>query len=164
MNTLIFKDTWSSSVSYKPSCVWLFATLWTVTYQDPYPWISLGKNTGVGSHFLLQGTFTVQGLNLISCIAERFFTMWATREFPSAHTYKGSCEVISDSLWTCGLYVPHQAPPSMRFSRQEYRRALPFPSPGHLPIPGIKPASCALQVSFLLLESLGKPIWSIILQ
>ena len=28
------------------------------------PWNSLGKNTGVGCHFLLQGIFLVQGLNL----------------------------------------------------------------------------------------------------
>ena len=37
--------------------------------------------------------------------------------------------------WT----VAHQAPPSMGFSRQEYWNGLPFPSPGHLPDPGIKP-------------------------
>ena len=29
----------------------------------------------------------------------------------------------------------------MRFPRQEYWRGLPFPSPGDLPNPGIKPAS-----------------------
>ena len=29
-----------------------------------YPWDSLGKNTGVGWHFLLQGIFPTQGLNL----------------------------------------------------------------------------------------------------
>ena len=28
------------------------------------PWDSPGKNTGVGSHFLLQGIFPTQGLNL----------------------------------------------------------------------------------------------------
>ena len=35
----------------------------------------------------------------------------------------------------------HQAPPSMGFSRQEYWSGLPFPSPGDLPDPGIKPRS-----------------------
>ena len=35
--------------------------------------------------------------------------------------------------WT----VAHQAPLSMEFSRQEYWSGLPFPSPGHLPDPGI---------------------------
>ena len=38
-----------------------------------------------------------------------------------------------------------QAPPSMGFSRQEYWNGLPFPSPGGLPNPGIKPRSPALQ-------------------
>ena len=39
-----------------------------------------GKNTGVGCHFLLQGIFPTQGLNLVSCIAGRFFYCWATWE------------------------------------------------------------------------------------
>ena len=37
--------------------------------------------------------------------------------------------------------VAHQAPLSMKFSRQEYWSGLPFPSPGDLPDPGIKSAS-----------------------
>ena len=40
-------------------------------------------------------------------------------------------------LWT----VVHQAPLSVEFSRQEYCSGLPFPPPGHLPYPGIKPKS-----------------------
>ena len=44
--------------------------------------------------------------------------------------------------WT----VAHQAPQSMGFSRQEYWNGLPFPSPGDLPYPGIKPRSPGLQV------------------
>ena len=56
--------------------------------------------------------------------------------------------------WT----VAHQAPPSMEFSRQEYWSGLPFPSPGDLPDPGIKPGSPALQADALLSEPLGKPI------
>ena len=39
-------------------------------------------------------------------------------------------------LWT----VDHQAPLSVRFSRQEYWSGLPFPSPGDLPDPGIEPS------------------------
>ena len=44
--------------------------------------------------------------------------------------------------WT----VACQAPLSMRFSRQEYRSGLPFPSLGDLPHPGIKPTSLASTV------------------
>ena len=52
--------------------------------------------------------------------------------------------------------VAYQAPLSMGLSRQEYWSGLPFPSPGHLPNPGIKPRSPALQVASLLSEPPGK--------
>ena len=55
--------------------------------------------------------------------------------------------------WT----VAHQAPPFMGFSRQEYWSGLPFPSPGHLPDPGIEPRSPALQADALTSEPPGKP-------
>ena len=48
--------------------------------------------------------------------------------------------------------VAHQAPLSMGFSRQEYWSGLPFPSPGDLPHPGIKPESPALQADDLPTE------------
>ena len=38
-------------------------------------------------------------------------------------------------------YIACQAPLSMGFSRPEYWRELPFPSPGDLPDPGIDPIS-----------------------
>ena len=44
------------------------------------PWDSPSKNTGVGSHSLLQGIFPIQGSNLVSCIADRFFSISATKE------------------------------------------------------------------------------------
>ena len=52
--------------------------------------------------------------------------------------------------------VAYQASPSTGFSRQEYWRGLPFPSPGDLPDPGIKPVSPALEADALTSESLGK--------
>ena len=42
------------------------------------------------------------------------------------------------------------------FSRQEYRNRLPFPSPGDLPDPGVKPRSPALQADSLPSEPPGK--------
>ena len=48
------------------------------------------------------------------------------------------------TLWPHGLYVAHLAPLSTRFPRQGYWRGLPFPSPGDLPRPGIKPVSPVL--------------------
>ena len=50
--------------------------------------------------------------------------------------------------WTVGL----QAPLSVEFSRQEYWRGLPFPSPGDVLDPGIEPMSPALWEDSLLSE------------
>ena len=45
------------------SCVWLFATPWTVAHQTPLSMGYPGKNTGVVCHFLLQGIFLTEGSN-----------------------------------------------------------------------------------------------------
>ena len=58
--------------------------------------------------------------------------------------------------WT----VARQAPPSMGFPRQEYWRGLPFPPPGDLPNPGIKPVSPALAGGFFTTEPPEKPLLS----
>ena len=50
--------------------------------------------------------------------------------------------------WT----VAYQALPSMGFSRQEYWSGLPFPSPGDIPNPGVKPGSPAFQADNLTSE------------
>ena len=55
--------------------------------------------------------------------------------------------------WT----VAHQAPHPWEFSRQGYWSGLPFPTPGDLPNPGIKPRSPMLQVDSLPAEPPGKP-------
>ena len=66
------------------------------------------------------------------------------------------------TIWT----VAHQALLSMGFPRQEYWIGLPFPSPGDLPDPGIKPESSvfpAFQPDSLPSESSGKTqlaVWS----
>ena len=51
----------------------------------------------------------------------------------------------------------HQAPLSMKFSRQEYWSGLPFPSPGDLLNPGIKLMSPTLQADSLLSEPPEEP-------
>ena len=60
------------------------------------------------------------------------------------------------TLWT----VAHQAPLSMRLSRQEYWSGLSCLPLGNLPDPGIKPSSpvsSALQMGSLPTELSGKP-------
>ena len=55
--------------------------------------------------------------------------------------------------WTVAL-----APLSMGFSRQEYWSGLPFPSPGDLSNPWIKPRSPTLQADSLPAEPQGKTL------
>ena len=62
---------------------------------------------------------------------------------------------VSRSAMSSSL-KPHQVSLSMEFSRQEYWGEKPFPSPGKLPDPGIKPRSPALQSDSLPSEPPGK--------
>ena len=64
-----------------------------------------------------------------------------------------SCPTLCD-LWT----VAHQAPLFMGFSRQEYWKVLPLPTPGDFPNPGIQLLSSALQANSLLSEPPGSNI------
>ena len=59
--------------------------------------------------------------------------------------------------------LAHQAPLSMKFSRQESWSGVPLPTPGDLPAPAIKPESLCLlnwQADSLPLVPLGKPIYT----
>ena len=56
-------------------------------------------------------------------------------------------------LWT----VAHQPPLTMGFSSPEYWNGLPYPFPGNLPNPEIKPRSPSLQVDSLPANPPGKP-------
>ena len=67
-------------------------------------------------------------------------------QFPGGLVPK-SCPTLA-TPWT----VASQAPLSMGFSRQVYWSGLPFPSPGDLPNPGIKPGSPELQADSLPTE------------
>ena len=53
--------------------------------------------------------------------------------------------------------IAYHAPLSMGFSRQEYWSGLPFPFPGDLPNPGIKPGSPTLRADALTSEPPGSP-------
>ena len=64
-----------------------------------------------------------------------------------------SCVLLFVTPWT----VARQAPLLMGFSRQEYWSGLPFPSPGDLPNPGIKPVSPVLAGKFFTTEPPEKP-------
>ena len=70
------------------------------------------------------------------------------------------CEFLSHvqffvTLWT----IARQAPLSMGFPRQGYWSGLPFPSPGDLPDPRIKPMPPVLAGRFFTTEPPAKPIY-----
>ena len=64
------------------------------------------------------------------------------------------CGCFSHSVWS--LAIDYQAHLSLGFSRQEYWNGLPFPPPGDLPNPEIKPASPSLAGRFFTTEPPGK--------
>ena len=74
------------------------------------------------------------------------------KEFLKCCLVTKSCPTVA-TPWTVAL----QAPLSMGFLRQEYWSGLPFPSPGDLPDPGIKPMSPVLAGEFFTIEPPGKP-------
>ena len=96
-----------------------------------------------------RGSYPPRDQTRVSYIVGRFFTSWATRE-----AYKVLVAKLSDSPQPHGLQPTRL---SVGFSRQEYWSGLPFPSPGDLPDPGIKPKSPALQVDSLPLNRWGSP-------
>ena len=59
-------------------------------------------------------------------------------------------------IFATPLTAAHQAPLFLGFSRQGYCGGFPFPPPGDLSGPGIKPGSPALQLDSLLTEPPGK--------
>ena len=100
---------------------YLTLTPWTIAHQVPLSTgFSLGKNTGVGCHFLLQGIVPTQGSNphllyLLYCQADS-----------SPLMPQGKPKCCDTRTVAC------QPPLSTEFSRQEYWSGLPFPSTGIL--------------------------------
>ena len=73
-----------------------FSTPWTVACQALLSMNSLGKNTGVGFHFLLQGLFPTQGSNLhlfVSCIDRWVLYQLSHREAIYKHKALNHCAV-----------------------------------------------------------------------
>ena len=73
-----------------------------------------------------------------------------------SESVKSLCHV---RLFSTPQTVAHQASLSMGCSRQEYWSGLPFPSPGDLPKPDIKPRSHALQANSLPSQPPGSPFY-----
>ena len=99
------------------------------------------KGQGGGKFFYLCTYFSYEcSLKMFTCyafLANRLIIFVVLMKFGIDDWESESRSVVSSSAtpWT----VTRQAPLSMGFSRQEYWSGLPFPPPGDLPNPGIKP-------------------------
>ena len=94
---------------------------------------------------------------------QRGSSVWLVQSPNNPTSIKGKCVCAVSHfsriwlfviLWTVAL----QAPLSIGFAKQEYWSGLPFPSPGDIPNPGIKPTSPALAGRFFISEPPGKPL------
>ena len=129
-------------------------------------WTSPGKNTGVGCHFLFQGTFPTEGLNLcLLCLLHwqaysSPLCPWEPRQWTNTVVtflcldpvipapemcVCTSCSAVLDSLRPHGA---RQAPLPVEFSRREYWSDRPFPPPGDLQTQGSNP--CLLHCRWIL--------------
>ena len=107
-------------------------------------------------HFLIH----LHGDGRVGEIFSLLTCMRQTRWNVSFVTFGQMCVLSCVQLFVTPWIVACQAPLSMGFSRQEYRTRFPFPPPGDLPDPGIKPASPvspALTGRFFTTEPSGKP-------
>ena len=87
-----------SLISLCVSCSIVSNSLWPLGLYPPgssVHGISPGKNTRVDCHALLQGIFLTQELNPVSCIAGKFFTVWATREAQLISLRVLKCETLT---------------------------------------------------------------------
>ena len=105
-----------------------YFTLWFTlgaVYSMGLEWNSPGQNTGVGSLSLLQGIFPTQGSNpgQSTCIADRFFTSWVTREAidHSIWLMKLCCLIIIWCTFTWNyIIVPHVSKCFLYFHFNDY--------------------------------------------
>ena len=71
----------------------------------PCPWDSPGKNTGVVSHSLLQGSTWPRDWTPVSCTAGRLFIIWVTREaLPFSNKFYVFCSLVYLKLFPPFLY------------------------------------------------------------
>ena len=117
------------------SRVWLIATLWTIACQAPLFTGFSRQKYWSGLSFLLAGDLPNPGIKpahlTFPALTDSFFSTSATWE---ALGYLCCCLVAQSCpsvLQSHGLYIAHQVPLPMGFSRQEYWSRLSISSPGN---------------------------------
>ena len=158
------------------SHVWFFMTPWAAAFQAcPTPtsggllykwecfcaetclqqwrnkWIT--RNNGISEDTWSLWAITVVSLEVMCRLVRGHVkeTITCSKAMRACMQSCFSCVWLFATLRT----VAHQAPLSIRFSRQEHWIGLPRPSLGNLPDPGFKPMSPELQADSLLLSHLG---------
>ena len=119
-------------------CVRMFSCLVGPTHCNPMDCSTLGLPV---SHYLLE--FAQVHVHSIGDVTQTSHLL--SLSSPSAFNFP-TIRIFSNELSV-----------HMGFPGQEYCSGLPFPSPGDLPNPGIKPTSLALAGGFFTSESPGKP-------
>ena len=84
------------------SCVLLFMIPWIIGHQAPLPWDSPGKNIGVGSYSLVQGTFPTQGLNLsVLHFRQILYLLSHQGNLGTLYIYTYICMYMCDCIYMC---------------------------------------------------------------
>ena len=138
----------------------LYPSFWIIKRDwSPFPVLTRVHN-------LVQGLLCLRQGNIPQ---NKFPQVWMTKVYPRGFVYVTHCfllliydgsGLVPKSCLTLATpwAITHQAPLSMRFSRQEYLTGLPFPLPGDLPDPRTEPRTPALQADSLPTELPGKLI------
>ena len=111
---------------------------------------------------LKEWVLSVLSVPFFTLLKVRFFLFFLSEKFLRAslchwHSEYSLWKSLSRvQLFVIPRTVAHQAPLFIEFSRQEYWSGLPFPSPGDLSDPGIKPGCPAFQAVSLPSEPPGK--------
>ena len=104
-----------------------------------------------------QWKYTKQKLQIFLNIGFKFYFSVCKRGSGGGGSVAKSCPILANP-WT----IAHQAPLSMRFSRQEYWSGLPFPTQWNLLNPGIELTCPALTGGFFNTEPLGKILYCLL--
>ena len=136
------------------SHVWLFVTIWTIACQTPLSMDSLGKNTGVGCHFLLQGIFLTQGSN--SCLF--CLLHWQAGSLPLATPRKPTPPCLVLQIFFPCFSDKGQNPycdvKEVYLSQKLLLSNLTPGCPGFLSVPWVYPRTFAYAVPFSLCQVL----------
>ena len=165
-NVFLFWDAWAKGVEQKNVASLFVFLIWI------YSTIVLSNGNSMG-HEPLSIIWATQVLNSYSNVGKITHCARGWLTVHQTFTFSPGYSAIQHFSYVCLKHVLNafslvwlleipwtvalQAPLSMGFSRQEYWSGLPFPTPGNLPNPGIKPASPVLAGGVFTTVLLGGP-------